>query len=68
MNERAVSPNQLSHFLSCIYSELISQFTFNWIIYYSNIITSQGVHVSCYTAPIFNCIIVLINPYHLCVV
>jgi hypothetical protein len=32
----------------------MSCFIFNWLIYYSSIITSMGLHVSCYTAPIFN--------------
>jgi hypothetical protein len=27
-------------------------FTFNWLIYYSSINISRGLHVSCYTAPI----------------
>jgi hypothetical protein len=46
------SSNQLSHFLVVFYSELISQFTFNWLIYYSSIITSRGLHISCYTTPV----------------
>jgi hypothetical protein len=28
------------------------RFTFNWSIYYSSIIISRGLHVSCYTTPI----------------
>jgi hypothetical protein len=30
----------------------MSCFIFNWLIYYSSIIISQGVYVSCYIAPI----------------
>jgi hypothetical protein len=57
------SPSQLCHFFVVFYLELISQFTFNWLIYYSSIITSRGPHESCYTAPIFNCISDLFNFY-----
>jgi hypothetical protein len=37
--------------------------TFNYLIYYSSIITSRGLHVSCYTAPrfIFMCNIIFIR-------
>jgi hypothetical protein len=47
-------PNQLSHFISCIFFRVnvLSRFTLNSLIYYSSIITNRGLHVSCYTAPI----------------
>jgi hypothetical protein len=38
----------------------MSQFIFNESIYSSSIITSRELHVSCYTAPILNCMSVLL--------
>jgi hypothetical protein len=40
-------------FLVIFNSELISRFTFNWLIYYSSIISSRELYISCYTALVF---------------
>jgi hypothetical protein len=38
----------------------MSCFTFNWLIYYSSIITGQELHVSCYIVPVSSRLLVFL--------